>query len=73
MEHYLTTPHSLVVVVVISFNYARVFTGGSTLQVWINGNQYGGDINVSATTSSLFSTTINVPGSIDLEIRNVPS
>ena len=56
---------------VISFNYARVFSGNSTLQVWINGSQYGGDINVNTTTSSIFSTTVNIPGNIDLEIRNV--
>src|SRR5690606_35667174 len=56
---------------VISFNYARIFSGDPTFQVWINGNQYGGDITVSSTTSSTFSATVDVPGNINLEIRNI--
>jgi len=55
---------------VISFDYARIYSGNSTLQVFINGIQYGGNITVSATTSTTFTTTVNVPGPIDLELRN---
>ena len=55
---------------VITFDYARIFTGNSTLQVWINGTQYGGDIIVSDTNATTFSTTVNVSGFIDLELRN---
>ncbi|WP_104735246.1 InlB B-repeat-containing protein [Hanstruepera ponticola] len=55
---------------VITFDYARIYTGNSTLQVWINGIQYGGDITVSNTSSSTFSTTVNVSGFIDVELRN---
>ncbi|PNQ74929.1 hypothetical protein C1T31_01995 [Hanstruepera neustonica] len=55
---------------VITFDYARIYTGNSTLQVWINGVQYGGDITVSDTNSTTFSTTVNVSGFIDLELRN---
>ncbi|WP_452230386.1 choice-of-anchor D domain-containing protein [Lacinutrix sp. MEBiC02404] len=55
---------------VITFDYARIYSGNSTLQVYINGTQYGGDIAVTATGSTTFSTTINVPGAIDVELRN---
>lgn len=55
---------------VLSFDYARVFTGNSTLKVFVNGTQYGGDITVSSTTSANFSVTINVSGNIDVELRN---
>ncbi len=55
---------------VISFDYARIFSNNSTLQVFINGTQYGGDIAVTATSSSTFSATVNVPGPIDVELRN---
>ncbi|SFN44915.1 Lamin Tail Domain [Bizionia echini] len=55
---------------VITFDYARIFSNNSTLQVFINGTQYGGDITISSTSSSTFSATINVPGSVDVELRN---
>lgn len=55
---------------VISFDYAQIFSGASTLQVYINGVQYGGDVNVNSTTSTNFSTTVNVSGAIDVELRN---
>ncbi|WP_407557031.1 choice-of-anchor D domain-containing protein [Winogradskyella sp. 4-2091] len=55
---------------VITFDYARVFSGNSTLQVFVNGTQYGGNIAVTATGSSTFSATVNVPGNIDVELRN---
>jgi hypothetical protein len=55
---------------IITFDYARIFTGNSTLQVFVGGIQYGGNITVSNTTSSIFIATINVPGTIDIELRN---
>ncbi|MBP1840355.1 choice-of-anchor D domain-containing protein [Formosa algae] len=55
---------------VISFNYAQIYSNTSTLKVFINGTQYGGDISVSSTSSSTFTTTINVTGSINVELRN---
>ncbi|MFV0573044.1 MAG: choice-of-anchor D domain-containing protein [Xanthomarina gelatinilytica] len=55
---------------IITFDYARIFNDNSTLQVWINGTQYGGDITVTATGSTTFSTTVNVGGNIDVELRN---
>lgn len=54
----------------LSFNYKRVFTGNSTLKVYVNGVQYGGDITVSADTTTLFSQAINVTGNVTVEIRN---
>src|SRR5690606_14713259 len=36
----------------------------------INGTQYGGDITVTATGSTTYSTTVNVGGNIDVELRN---
>ncbi|MCB9191260.1 MAG: PKD domain-containing protein [Flavobacteriales bacterium] len=55
---------------IISFDYAQIFSGSSTLKVFINGTQYGGDITVSSTTPATFSTTVNVAGPIDIEIQN---
>lgn len=54
----------------LSFNYQRVFTGNSVLKVFVNGTQYGGDITVSATTTTVFSQAINVSGNVVIEIRN---
>lgn len=54
----------------LSFNYKRVFTGNSTLKVFVNGTQYGGDITVSSETSTVFSQAINVSGNVTIEIRN---
>lgn len=54
----------------LSFNYKRVFTGNSTLKVFVNGTQYGGDITVSSDTSTAFSQAINVSGNVTIEIRN---
>ena len=54
----------------LSFNYKRVFTGNSTLKVFVNGTQYGGDITVSADTPTAFSQAINVSGPVTIEIRN---
>ena len=54
----------------ISFDYARVFTGNSTLKLFVNGVQYGGNITVSATTPTTFSTTVNVSGNVAIELQN---
>jgi hypothetical protein len=54
----------------LTFNYKRVFTGNSTLKVFVNGTQYGGDITVSADTTTPFSQAINVTGNVTIEIRN---
>lgn len=54
----------------LTFNYQRVFSGNSTLKVYVNGTQYGGDITVSATTPAQFSETVNVSGDITVEIEN---
>ncbi|MFT3794897.1 choice-of-anchor D domain-containing protein [Flavobacterium sp.] len=54
----------------LTFNYKRVFTGNSTMKVFVNGIQYGGDITVSADTTTLFSQAINVTGNVTVEIRN---
>jgi hypothetical protein len=54
----------------LSFDYARVFSGNSTLKVFVNGSQYGGDISVTNTTSTNFSVPVNVAGNVDVELRN---
>lgn len=54
----------------LSFNYKRVFTGNSTLKVFVNGVQYGGDITVSSDTATVFSEPIDVPGDVTVEIQN---
>ncbi|MGB1319077.1 MAG: hypothetical protein ACPG5W_12745, partial [Flavobacteriales bacterium] len=54
----------------LSFDYARVFSGNSTLKVFVNGTQYGGDLAVSNTTSTPFSIVVNQTGNIDVELQN---
>lgn len=54
----------------LSFNYKRVFTGNSTLKVFVNGTQFGGDITVSSETATAFTTPVNVSGNVTIEIRN---
>jgi hypothetical protein len=54
----------------LSFDYARIFTGNSTLKVFVNGTQYGGDIAVSSTASTPFSVVVNQGGNIDIELLN---
>lgn len=54
----------------LTFNYQRVFTGNSTLKVYVNGVQYGADILVSQTTTSVYSQTINVIGNATIQIVN---
>ena len=57
-------------IAIISFDYARVFSGNSTLKLFVNNTQYGSDITVSSTSATTFSTTVNLTGNIDIEIRN---
>ncbi|MFA5556161.1 MAG: chitobiase/beta-hexosaminidase C-terminal domain-containing protein [Flavobacteriaceae bacterium] len=54
----------------ISFDYKRTFANNSTLKVFVNGTQYGGDITVSEETPTNFSTQVNVSGDITIEIVN---
>jgi hypothetical protein len=54
----------------LSFKYKRVFTGNSTLKVYVNGVQVGSDITVSSETAATFSQVVNVPGNVNIEIRN---
>lgn len=54
----------------LTFNYQRVFTGDSVLKVFVNGVQYGGDIAVTSTATTVYSQTINVSGNATIEIRN---
>lgn len=54
----------------LTFNYKRVFSGNSTLKVFVNGVQYGSDVTVSSETTSVFSQVINVSGNVVIEIRN---
>lgn len=54
----------------LTFNYQKVFTGDSTLKVFVNGVQYGGDITVSSTATTVYSQAINVSGNATIEIRN---
>lgn len=54
----------------LSFDYARVFSGNSTLQVFVNGTQFGSNISVTNTTSTNFSIAVNISGPIDIELIN---
>ncbi len=55
----------------LKFSYKRVFTGNSVLKVFINGEQYGEDIDVTSTDPSDFEITgLNISGNIQFEIRN---
>ncbi|NDI98743.1 T9SS sorting signal type C domain-containing protein [Flavobacterium sp. LaA7.5] len=55
----------------ISFNYKRVFSNNSILRVYVNDVQYGGDITVSSTNTSAFSTAVNVAGDVVIRIENI--
>jgi len=57
----------------LSFKYRRFFNGNSIMQVFVNGTQYGGDIEVSSTTPETYSEVINDSGDIDIEIKNTTS
>jgi hypothetical protein len=54
----------------LTFDYKRVFTGNSTLKVFVNGVQYGADITVSSETPATFSQAINISGNVTIEIKN---
>lgn len=54
----------------LTFNYARIFTGNSTMKVYVNGIQLGSDVTVSADTATLFTYNVNVTGAVTLEIVN---
>ncbi len=56
---------------ILSFNYKRVFSGNSTLQVFVNGIQIGSDILVSSTNVTSFSQAVNVSGNITVKIVNI--
>lgn len=55
---------------ILTFDYARVFSGNSTLRVLVNGVQQGSNITVSSTSSTTFSIVVNIVGNIDLELDN---
>lgn len=65
-----TTPPSSEGVGNLSFNYKRVFTGNSTLKVFVNDVQIGADIPVSSETATNFSTAVNVTGPVTIRIEN---
>lgn len=54
----------------LEFDYARIYSGNSTLKVFVNNTQYGGDITVSDTNPTHFSVVVNVSGNINVELRN---
>ena len=54
----------------LSFNYKRVFTGNSTLKVFVNGVQYGGNIAVTADTVSTYNQVLSVTGPVTIRIEN---
>lgn len=54
---------------VLNFNYKRVFTGNSTLKVFVNGVQIT-SIVVSSETSTAVSLPVNVTGNVNLEFVN---
>lgn len=54
----------------LSFSYKRVFTGNSTLKVYVNDIQYGADIPVSSETPATFTTSVNITGDVTIRIEN---
>src|SRR5690606_1515236 len=58
---------------ILSFTYARAFTGTATrsITVWVNGVQWGTTINVSPTSDIpvIYSSNINILGTVSLELR----
>ncbi|WP_296151244.1 choice-of-anchor D domain-containing protein [uncultured Flavobacterium sp.] len=54
----------------LSFNYKRVFTGNSTLKVFVNDVQYGGDITVSADTPAVFTASMDITDDVTIRIEN---
>ncbi|KAF2518564.1 choice-of-anchor D domain-containing protein [Flavobacterium salilacus subsp. salilacus] len=54
----------------LTFNYARVFTGNSTLKVFVNDVQIGTDITVSSDTSTPYSMAVDVSGNVTIRIEN---
>ena len=57
----------------LSFNYVRAFTGTNarSIEVWVNGVQIGSTITVSPSSNTVvnYNQTINVSGSVVLELR----
>lgn len=57
----------------LSFNYVRAFTGtgARTIQVWINGSQFGANITVNPSSDVVqsYSALVNFAGSVDLQLR----
>lgn len=54
----------------LSFNYKRVFTGNSTLKVFVNDVQYGGDVAVTSETPAPFNATMSITGDVTIRIEN---
>src|SRR5690606_22815431 len=44
--------------------------GNSTLKVFVNGTQYGGDISVTSETPANFSVDVNIEGDVTIELVN---
>src|SRR5690606_7040776 len=44
--------------------------GNSTLKVFVNGTQYGGDISVTSETPANFSVDVNLGGDVTIELIN---
>jgi len=54
----------------LSFNYKRVFTGNSTIKVYVNDQQYGSDIIVTSETPASFNASMNITGDVTIRIEN---
>ncbi|AXG72785.1 T9SS C-terminal target domain-containing protein [Flavobacterium arcticum] len=54
----------------LSFKYARVFSGNSTLKVYVNNVQYGSNITVSNTIATTFSVDVNITGDVTIKLVN---
>ena len=53
----------------LSFDYARAYSGDSTLKVYVNDVQYG-NISVSDVTPTTFSVDVNVTGDVVIRLEN---
>lgn len=54
----------------LSFNYKRVFTGNSTLKVYVNEVQVGSNVAVTSETPAPFNVALNITGNVTIRIEN---
>lgn len=54
----------------LSFDYARAYSGSSTLKVYVNDIQYGSNITVTDRTATTFSVDVNITDNAVIRLEN---